>query len=157
MGDSVPGSVGDYAASLGTTGFDYPVTSLINNTPVTLPPSGMFVKPTGVRAADVTDGLSNTLLLGEKHVPTGKDLNAPFDCNTFDGHNIFCSTRSAGPRFPLAAAPTDDRLLFGGPHPGVCMFVFADGGVRPVRNTIDEYALGLLSHRADGQPAPADS
>jgi hypothetical protein len=46
--------------------------------------------------------------------------------------------------------------LFGGPHPGICLFAFADGGVRPVRTSIDEYALGLLSHRSDGQPAPSD-
>ena len=36
------------------------------------------------------------------------------------------------------------------------MFVFADGGVRSVRNSIDEFTLGLLSDRADGLSIPAD-
>ena len=48
------------------------------------------------------------------------------------------------------------RVLFGGPHVGICMFAFADGGVRPVRSSIDEYTLGLLSHRSDGQVIMAD-
>lgn len=156
MADSVPGSAGDYGASIGTTGSDETLTTLVNNATVTLPPTGPFVRPTGIRATDITDGLSNTLLVGEKHIPTGKMLAAPYDCNIYDGHNIVCSTRSAGPGFPIAQTPSDVRNVFGGPHPGVCMFVFADGGVRPVRNTIDEYALGLLSHKSDGQPAPTD-
>jgi hypothetical protein len=58
--------------------------------------------------------------------------------------------------FPLTTGTNDQRVLFGGPHIGACMFVFADGGVRPVRTTIDEYTLGLLSHRSDGQVQPLD-
>ena len=156
MEGSVPGTVGDYAAGLGTTGFDYTVTLTVNNVQVSSPPTGPYVLTTGVRSADVPDGLSNTLLLGEKHLPRDKWGMPPYDCNHYDGHNIFCSTRSAGPGFPLGSSLADERLLFGGPHPGVCMFVFADGGVRSVRNMIDENALGLLSHRADGLPAPGD-
>src|SRR5262245_17302799 len=152
---SAPGSVGDYAASIGT-GTD---TVSIVKTPagdVVQPPNGAFIKATGVRAADITDGLSHTLLVGEKHVPLGMKLTFPYDCNLYDGHNTICSTRSAGPGYPIAQAPTDPRLVFGGPHVGICMFAFADGGVRPVRTSIDEVTLGLLSHRADGLPQPSD-
>ncbi len=80
----------------------------------------------------------------------------PWDCNLYDGHNIVCSTRSAGPGFPLATSPKDERLLFGGPHVGVCQFAFCDGGVRPVNTSVSEYVLGLLAHRRDGQPVPAE-
>jgi prepilin-type N-terminal cleavage/methylation domain-containing protein len=153
---SVPGTVGDYAAAIGTTGFDEPTNVKVNNVAVTLPPNGAFVSVDGLTSAAFTDGLSHTLYIGEKHVPAGQFGVFPYDCNLYDGHNIMCSTRSAGPGFPIARAPDDTRLLFGGPHFGVCLFAFADGSVKPVRNSIDEVALGLLSHRADGQPQPAD-
>ena len=115
-------------------------------------PTGSFVQKTGLRAADFCDGLSHTLLVGEKHVPRGKDLAYQFDCSLYDGHNSICSTRTAGPGFPIAQGPTDERVLFGGPHIGICQFAFVDGSVRPVRSSVDELTLGLLAHRSDGLP-----
>lgn len=154
--DSTPGTVGDYAASIGTTGYDYSITLTTNNVTFVQPPTGAFVQATGIRTADFKDGLSNTLLVGEKYLPRGVTVTYPYDCNLYDGHNIICSTRCAGPGYPLGQALDDPRLLFGGPHVGICQFVFADGSVHPVRTSIDEVALGLLSHREDGQPAPSD-
>jgi prepilin-type N-terminal cleavage/methylation domain-containing protein len=150
---SVGGAVGDYGSAIGTTGDDGANLDGVLE-PVT--PTGTFVAYRGVRTADVTDGLSNTLLLGEKHVPQTQFTQYPWDCNTFDGHNAVCSTRCAGPGFPIARSPLDTRLIFGGPHPGICQFAFADGSVRPVRASIDEFTLGLLSHRNDGLPTPSD-
>lgn len=149
--------MGDYTASIGTTGYDYTVTLKTNRVEFSLPPTGAFVRdPAVVRALDITDGLSHTLFVGEKYIPRGMELSYPYDCNLYDGHNMVCSTRAAGPGFPIAAAPDDPRLLFGGPHTGICLFVFADGAVHPVRTSIDENVLGLLSHRADGLPSPSD-
>jgi hypothetical protein len=148
--------VGDYAACIGTTGYDMVVSVVINDVKVDIPPTGVFTQTKGVTVAEISDGLSNTLLFGEKHVPLGNSLTYPYDCNLYDGHNIICSTRNAGPGYPIAQGPTDTRVVFGGPHVGICMFTFADGSVHPVRTSIDEYSLGLLAHRADGQPAPTD-
>ena len=39
---------------------------------------------------------------------------------------------------------------FGSWHPGVCQFVFCDGSVRAVRNTVDDPTLTRLAQRADG-------
>src|SRR5262245_9966539 len=66
---STPGTVGDYAGSIGTTGFDEPPKA--NNAAVA-PPNGAFVAIDGLTAAQFTDGLSHTLLVGEKHVPAGQ-------------------------------------------------------------------------------------
>jgi prepilin-type processing-associated H-X9-DG protein len=154
--DSAPGAVGDYAVSIGTTGIDYPLTLSIPNPPPPIPPNGAFQQTTGLRAADFSDGLSNTLLVGEKFVPRGAELTYPYDCNLYDGHNPICSTRAAGPGFPIAQGPADPLIVFGGPHPGICQFAFADGSVRPVRSSIDEFTLGLLSARNDGLPVPSD-
>lgn len=156
MADSVPGSVGDYAACIGTTGFDVTVPATVNGVTIDVPPTGAFVAVKGRRVLDLKDGTSHTLLVGEKHVPDDRVLQFPWDCNLYDGHNVLCSTRSAGPGFPLARSPADTRLLFGGPHVGICQFVFADGGVRPVNTSVNEQVLGRLAHRKDGLPAPAE-
>jgi prepilin-type N-terminal cleavage/methylation domain-containing protein len=153
---SIPTAVGDYAAAVGTTGSDEVLKTNSNGVSVSVPPTGALVRDAGLRTADFSDGLSHTLLIGEKHIPRGAELTNPFDCGLYDGHNTICSTRSAGPGFALARGPDDRRVAFGGPHVGICQFAFADGSVKPVRSSIDEVTLGLLSHRADGLPAPSD-
>ncbi len=107
------------------------------------------------------DGLSNTLLVGEKHVDVFLDVYArpdgtvvPLDCGLFDGHNIVCNTRGAGPLFPLSSSLYDTAWKFGSWHPGICQFVFCDGTVRPLSNSIDPYVLGLLAQRNDDQAIP---
>jgi prepilin-type processing-associated H-X9-DG protein len=151
LAESPTVSLGDYAASIGTTGFDYTVT-IRGGPPV--PPNGVFQAGTGVRFAEITDGLSSTLLVGDKHVPLGGDGVPPWDCGIYDGHNPACSTRAAGPGFPLAEAWDDPTWKFGSRHPGQCQFVFADSSVRPLQSSIDPYVLGLLAQRNDGQVIP---
>jgi prepilin-type N-terminal cleavage/methylation domain-containing protein len=154
---SIPGSLGDYAASIGTTGYDSTQPVRSPNASIYYPsPTGALVFPRGLRLLDLSDGTTNTVLVGEKHVPQGQEGYWPTDCNTYDAHNIECSSRAAGPGFPLASAPTDPRWLFGSRHTGVTQFAFADGGVRKVRNTVSEYVLGQLAHRSDGLVPPSD-
>jgi prepilin-type processing-associated H-X9-DG protein len=151
LAESLPGSVGDYAASIGALGIDYPITS-INGT--TVSPDGVFRAITGVRFAEITDGLTNTLMVGEKHIPPGAYNTYPWDCGLFDGANPLCSTRAAGPSFPLAATDGDTGWKFGSAHAGAVQFVFCDGGVRPLLKSIDPVILGLLAQRDDGRPIP---
>ena len=106
MAASVPGSVGDYAACIGTTGFDYKVPAHQSLTGIEVPPTGIFVAATGRRMTEIKDGLSNTLLVGEKHVPLGLSVTYPWDCNLYDGHNIVCSTRTAPSRWGPPASPS---------------------------------------------------
>jgi prepilin-type processing-associated H-X9-DG protein len=148
MSDGPLGSVGDYAACIGTTGFDY--TIVLPEAP-SVPPNGAFQAVTGVRFADISDGLTNTLLVGEKHVPRGAEGKYPLDCGIYDGHNPVCNTRAAGPGFPLATSATDQSWRFGSHHPGLCQFVFCDGSVHVLLNTMDPAVLGLLSQRNDGR------
>ncbi len=147
-----PGALGDYAASIGTTGADYPIT--ITNGP-TIVPNGAFQYATGLRfPADFPDGMSNTILLGEKHVPRGSYGAYPWDCSIYDGHNPTCNVRAGGPDFPIALVPTDPGWKFGSNHPGLCQFAFCDGSVQQVINTINPVALGLLTQRNDGMVVP---
>jgi prepilin-type processing-associated H-X9-DG protein len=151
LNDAPPGAVGDYAGNLGTTGYDYTV--LVPNGPA-VPPNGTLQAVKGVRFADIGDGLSSTLLVGDKHVPRSSLLQFPYDCGIYDGHNPACTTRAAGPGFPLAASYDDPSWVFGSRHPGQCQFVFSDGSVRLLNTGIEPLVLGLLAQRNDGQVLP---
>lgn len=126
-----------------------------------LPQNGVFKGEFPIAFGDITDGLTNTLLVGEKHVDVLLDVNVradgsvvPLDCGMFDGHNIICNTRGAGPLFPLSSSLYGTTWTFGSWHPGICNFAFCDGTVRPIEVSIDPYVLGLLAQRNDGESVP---
>ena len=66
----------------------------------------------------------------------------------------------AGPGYPLAQGPNDPSTkaqdIFGGPHPGVCLFALADGHVTGLSLNIDVINLGYLANRHDAQPITVD-
>jgi hypothetical protein len=144
---AVSGALGDYAACIGSTGVDYPM-PLPNGG--TLEPNGAFIFARGLRLVEFTDGLSQTFLAGEKHVPQHLFGDYPWDCSIFDGHNPVCNTRAAGPNFPLATDRREETWSFGSYHPFLCQFVFADGSVRPMMNVMSSSTLGFMAERNDG-------
>lgn len=99
---------------------------------------------------DFTDGQSTTLLFGEKHLPS----NDP-DPSVFNGDDTRSYLRSCGPALSLVADPNytavGGKLCFGSAHPGMCLFAFVDGSVRPINVSIDRYVLGGLATRAGGE------
>lgn len=106
-----------------------------------------------VKRRDAIDGLSNTILSGEMHVPMGKLGQSPEDAFIFNGDHVFNSTRVGGPTVPIVQDPRDDvngLVAWGSWHPGVCHFAFADGSVRAIAQTLDTETLGNLCNRADG-------
>jgi hypothetical protein len=120
-----------------------------------MPLDGAFViDGPGLRFEEFTDGLSNTLLAGEKHVPRGNFGQGWLDNSTYNGDYPQSFTRAAGPEFRLAQSPTEMSWSFGSYHLGIVHFTFADGSVRPLPLSIDPTVLGLLSTRNDGQPVP---
>ncbi|MSR31460.1 MAG: DUF1559 domain-containing protein [Gemmataceae bacterium] len=55
----------------------------------------------------------------------------------------------------LARVPTDTNTSgFGSYHSGICQFVFGDGRVAAINNTIPLNTLQLLINRQDGQVIP---
>jgi prepilin-type processing-associated H-X9-DG protein len=60
--------------------------------------------------------------------------------------------------YPLAQSPNDDlnnsnrAVQFGGTHPGICNFAFADGSVLGLAVATDLDVLRRLANRADGEP-----
>jgi prepilin-type N-terminal cleavage/methylation domain-containing protein len=182
------GALGDYACSAGNgDAWDYP--SEANGAFAAdlgadaLNPSGGNVceggEPTqkrvgqfrySVSSRHVEDGMSNTFLIGEKHVPAlvttaqgllveGFGREASHDTAMYNPDNLERFCRFAGSQ-PLAlgpndATPADQNLMFGSNHPGIVQFAMCDGSVRPVQTAASTSVLGRLAHRADGEPIPA--
>ena len=101
----------------------------------------------------LTDGLSKTFLVGEKHVPTSRVKQFPEDAPAFDGDHFPAASRVAGVGAPLARGPSDEDpasvITFGSAHPGICNFAMADGSVRAVSTSVSTRTLALFSHRSN--------
>jgi prepilin-type N-terminal cleavage/methylation domain-containing protein len=109
----------------------------------------------------ITDGLSNTLMAGEKHVLVGHDGEKEWGDNSYFNDDLSGSAINlAGKGLPLANGPEDDTIFkdyriftYGSRHPGIVQFVMADGSVHSIPTTIDPKVLGSLSGVNDGDVA----
>jgi prepilin-type N-terminal cleavage/methylation domain-containing protein/prepilin-type processing-associated H-X9-DG protein len=105
--------------------------------------------------ASVSDGLSNTVFVGEKHIQLGKLAQVNGDRTVWNGDSIDVLARIAGPGKGIVAdLNTATNQRFGSYHPGVCQFAFGDGSVRGLKVTTPEATLSLLIQRADGKVIP---
>jgi prepilin-type processing-associated H-X9-DG protein len=96
------------------------------------------------RMADVTDGLTNTILAGEKQVHvsvlgTAGGDNEPWNNSGWDQDHVRFGEAVPQPDslHPTSKSPTFWSVRFGGPHPGVFNAVMGDGSVRTIKYTID--------------------
>jgi prepilin-type N-terminal cleavage/methylation domain-containing protein len=144
---NIPGALGDYAVVIDPSGTDEPSITTPNL-------SGSFQMGMGYTMLSFTDGLSNTLLVGDKHVPLNDNGVGWWDCSMYDGEYYQCSCRSASASYPLTIIPQDTGWKFGSKHLGVVMFCFGDGGVRTLPVGITPTTLQLLGTRNDGQVIP---
>jgi prepilin-type N-terminal cleavage/methylation domain-containing protein len=147
--DSNPGALGDYAACTGTTGGDWSFGVVMPNGAFRLGFNGK-----GVQFREITDGLSQTFAIGEKHVQMGQFGLANNDCSMYNGMNINCSTRAAGANYPLATSTNDPAWKFGSYHFTHVQFVFCDGSVHLLSNVTSTAVLDCLANIRDGVPLP---
>jgi len=147
-GSTVTGLAGDYAACSGDTG--------------TVPTTGVFKlvnslhMEAGNRFGSISDGSSNVIMIGEKHIKLGT-LGDPIT----DGMILSASEnqtyhRRGGASWPLAANPLAVvNNQFGSWHTGTVQFAFGDGTVRAIANSVPGTTIGLLANISDGQPVPS--
>jgi len=105
---------------------------------------------------NIDDGLSNTIFIGEKHVPRklfgSRDGG---DNSIWNDDHPDTNERIAGRQNLLARSPTEAfNVQFGSYHSGICQFVLGDGSVRPINVSISGDILSRLSVRNDGKPVP---
>jgi prepilin-type N-terminal cleavage/methylation domain-containing protein len=115
------------------------------------------------RLAMITDGTSNTFMVGEKHVRKGffgwiqtADGNTLWgDGSIYNGDQGQCVARRAGPGSLLALNQNaSSGNLFGSSHPGIVQFAFVDGSVRIVPVAASGDVLRRLVRRDDGETIP---
>jgi hypothetical protein len=112
----------------------------------------------------ITDGTSNTFMFGEKHIRPNSLRGKNEDRSIFGGQNNsirrMAGTGANGDLYPLRA-PNDQNgaqanASFGGPHSGICQFVFCDGTVRAIPISVDLQTLSNLITRNDGNSVELD-
>ncbi len=167
--DFAPGGGGltDYAACIGTSanfvnsnGAIIPV-----NPPQSVDGSGYPIYTTWrgqLTFESITDGTSNTLMWGEKHVRPNSLRGKNEDRSVFGGQNNSLRRMAGiapnGDVRPLSPPNNQNGALanstFGGPHSGLCQFVFVDGSVRGLPLSIPVSTLTALAGRSDGLVIP---
>ncbi|MEY4393452.1 MAG: DUF1559 domain-containing protein [Gemmataceae bacterium] len=152
-GPNTPGGLGDYVANIGDPSGtnDYP-----EGHPL-IPAgakggNGPFVYTGGnISFKNITDGLSQTIFIGEKHIPLSKYGVAP-DNSIYNGdHGSAQRKGGVGALISKGAMDATTGNLFGSYHTGVCQFAMGDGAVKALNVAIDGTNLGRLCNREDGQ------
>ncbi len=137
--------------------------------------SGMFAHNTSLRMRDITDGTSNTLMIGERTwslpTPAGTTATAPVASNQFVASGLAATTSNGGMSTAYGTGAiginivgSDDtsqrrsRQSFSSQHKGGAQFCMADGSVRFISQNVQhntgtaaiDSIFEALIGRADG-------
>ena len=132
---------------------------------------GVFYRGSATAVRDISDGLSNTLAVGERHngpildtdgrplsdgvghvlfenawFSACRDLDEPADDH---GHMVLFDTEY-GPNRAEGDGTGADRGV-AAPHAGFAQFLMCDGSVRPIAETVDLDTYRAASSRAGGE------
>jgi prepilin-type N-terminal cleavage/methylation domain-containing protein len=114
------------------------------------------------KIAMIRDGTTNTVLYGEKWLNTNfyESWDGGGDSSSmYDGFDLEV-TRYGGLNYPLQPDSGEqydpgqeqvEQKLFGGPHPGGCLFVLCDGSVQSISYSIDPETYRRICNRHDGE------
>ena len=129
--------------------------------------TGISFQRSKVTVADITDGTSNTIFVGEKYLnpadyETGSDGGD--NENPYVGLNVdLYRSTYPGTSPETARTPMQDRsnyyapFRFGSAHASTCGFVLCDGSTQRLSYSIDRIVFSYLGNRHDGQPIGGNS
>jgi len=114
--------------------------------------NGMMYQNSTVNMAEITDGTSTTILMGESIWPQGVWSQATSCCVRT---NV---DRTINRPIPVttSAGTTNYWVYWGSKHPGQVNFAYCDGTVRPVTAQINKLTLNKLMTRAGGETISSD-
>jgi prepilin-type N-terminal cleavage/methylation domain-containing protein len=127
------------------------------------PPDGVVFRRSRVRLAEITDGLSRTLLVGEKFldpVAMVTGTSPDDDQSLYSGHDRDSVRAACVPPQPDRAG-YDPATIYGGfpppiafgsSHPAGCGMASCDGAVRTVSYDVDPTVFRGSAGRSDGLP-----
>jgi prepilin-type N-terminal cleavage/methylation domain-containing protein len=132
------------------------------NAPAGTPATKLVQWKSLIRIATVTDGTSNTLMFGEKHVRRDTRFGRGEDRSVYTSGNAnnyrrFAGIGGDGSPYKLqnydfvSLVQMIDNRSFGSRHPLSCQFVLVDGSVRILKNSMDLNVLHRLAQIDDGQ------
>ncbi len=119
--------------------------------------NGVLYPNSATKISDITDGTSNTLLMGDSRYGLWgdgssccarfrNDRSTPTD---FDNYWFWVQQ-------PPVQAPTIQYFSFGSLHEDMVIFALCDGSSRPIAKTIDKGLIRKLATRAEGTPIDSD-
>jgi prepilin-type N-terminal cleavage/methylation domain-containing protein/prepilin-type processing-associated H-X9-DG protein len=117
--------------------------------PANLRPSGVIHPISRITAAQITDGLSVTLLLGERY--RNRDAYGTAVANIYGGTVWSLSLGGI-----MADTPGFSATMFGSTHPSAAGFAFCDGSVRPISFSVSTTLFVQLRDRKDRNPLTLD-
>jgi len=129
------------------------VETIAANPPIV--PTGVIYTLSEVTAAAVKDGLSNTLMLGEKYLNPDRyedgGSGGDNECMYVGGNSENIRAANSG-TLPYQDRPGFELVYnFGSAHALAIGFALCDGSVRSIGYTIDPAVYQNLAHRKDGK------
>ena len=119
---------------------------------------GIAYQRSQISTREVTDGTSNTYMVGEKALRSDRYLDPDF-LDTGDDHSMLCGDDfdmfAWGEYVPVQDTPgVYQSWQFGSAHPSVWQMAMCDSSVRALSFDLDATAHKYLSDRQDGNVAP---
>jgi prepilin-type processing-associated H-X9-DG protein len=113
--------------------------------------NGLFYRNSRVRIGDIRDGTSNTLMVGERSSNLARATWTGSVTGADEAQALILGTADHPPNHP--AAHVED---FWSRHREGVNFLFADGSVHSINNTINPSLWQALATRAGGEPVSAN-